>query len=136
MITVYSETDPLAKESEPAPTLRQLQRSESSISRRLRRHSRPIAGFDRSYAAQQPMSEAERRAKRVADMTKELGLTPDQSAKMDEIIKDAQVDVGVVREKARSEMRAILTDEQKPKFEAMVQRRDAERKKAQQRMGK
>jgi len=94
----------------------------------------------RSYAAtitsRQPMSEAERRAKHVADMTKELGLTPDQSAKMDEIIKDAQVDVGVVREKARSEMRAILTDEQKPKFEAMVQRRDAERKKAQQRMGK
>ena len=90
----------------------------------------------RSYAAQQPMSEAERRAKRVADMTKELGLTPDQSAKMDEIIKDAQVDVGVVREKARSEMRAILTDEQKPKFEAMVQRIDAVRKKAQQQIGK
>ena len=94
----------------------------------------------RSYAAtitsQQPMSEAERRAKRVADMTKEVGLTPDQSARMDEIIKDAQVDVGAVREKARSEMRAILTDEQKPKFEAMVQRIDAERKKAQQQMGK
>jgi hypothetical protein len=44
--------------------------------------------------------------------------------------------VGVVREKARSEMRAILTDEQKPKFEAMVQRKEAERKKAQQQMGK
>jgi len=94
----------------------------------------------RSYAAtitsQQSMSEAERRAKHVAELTKEVGLTPDQSAKMDEIIKHAQVDMGVVREKARSEMRAILTDEQKPKFEAMVQRRDAERKKAQQRMGK
>lgn len=94
----------------------------------------------RSYAAtitsQQRMSEAERRAKRVADMTKEVGLTPDQSAKMDEIIKDAQADVSVVREKARSEMRAILTDEQKPKFEARVQRMDAERKKAQQQIGK
>ena len=94
----------------------------------------------RSYAAtitsQQSMSEAERRAKHVAELTKEVGLTPDQSEKIDEIIKHAQADVGVVREKARSEMRAILTDEQKPKFEAMVQRRDAERKKAQQRMGK
>ena len=83
----------------------------------------------RSYAAtitsQQSMSEAERRAKRVSDITKEVGLTPDQSAKLNEIIKDAQVDVGVVREKARSEIRAILTDEQKPKFEAMVQRIDA-----------
>ena len=83
----------------------------------------------RSYAAQQPMSDAERRAKRVADMTKEMALTPDQSAKLDEIIKDAQVDVGLVREKARSKIRAILTDEQKPKFEAMVQRTDGERKK-------
>ena len=83
----------------------------------------------RSYAAQQPRSEAERRAKRVSDITKEVGLTPDQSAKLNEIIKDAQVDVGVVREKARSEIRAILTDEQKPKFEAMVQRIAAVRKK-------
>jgi hypothetical protein len=94
----------------------------------------------RSYAAtitsQQSMSEAERRAKHVAELTKEVGLTPDQIAKIDEIIKHAQADVGLVREKARSEMRAILTDEQKPKFEAMVQRKDAERKKAQQQMGK
>ena len=89
-----------------------------------------------TITSRQPMSDSERRSKHVADMTKEVGLTPDQSAKMDAIIKDAQVDMGVVREKARSEMRAILTDEQKPKFEAMVQRIDAERKKAQQQMGK
>ena len=107
----------------------------------------------RSYAAtltsqQQPMSEAERRAKCLADMTKEVDhLTPEQTAKMDDIIKNAnarlksireksEADVDLVRKQARNEMRALLTDAQKPKFEAMVQRRAAERKKMQQQMGK
>jgi len=90
-----------------------------------------------------PMSEPERRAKRVADMTKEVGLTPEQSQKIDEIIREAhgemkairdkaESDVDVAREKARDEMRALLTSEQKAKFEALAQRMDEERKKAQQ----
>jgi Spy/CpxP family protein refolding chaperone len=89
-----------------------------------------------------PMSEPERRAKRVADMTHEVGLTPEQSQKVDDIIREAhgemkgirdkaESDVDVVREKARNEMRALLTPEQKAKFEALVQRMDEERKKAQ-----
>jgi Spy/CpxP family protein refolding chaperone len=89
-----------------------------------------------------PMSEPERRAKRVQDMTRDLGLTPDQSAKVDDIIRrahedmktirdKAETDVDGVREKARNEMRQFLTPEQKPKFEEMVQRMDAERKKQQ-----
>ncbi|HTZ46272.1 MAG TPA: hypothetical protein VMH20_01680 [Verrucomicrobiae bacterium] len=89
-----------------------------------------------------PMSEPERRARRVQDMTRELGLAPDQSAKMDDIIRHAhedmktirdkaEADVDGVREKARNEMRQFLTPEQKPKFEEMVQRMDAERKKQQ-----
>jgi Spy/CpxP family protein refolding chaperone len=89
-----------------------------------------------------PMSEPERRAKRVQDMTQEIALTPDQSAKMDAIIRDAHLemkgirdkaekDVDAVRDKAREEMRTVLTDPQKPKFEAMVQRMDEERKKQQ-----
>jgi hypothetical protein len=100
----------------------------------------------RSYAAivttPTPMSEPERRAKRVADMTKEVGLSPDQSAKMDDIIRGAhqemkeirdkaEKDVDVAREKARDQMRVLLTEDQKPKFEAMVQRMDEERKKQQ-----
>ena len=87
-------------------------------------------------------SEPERRAKRVADMTKEVGLTADQSAKVDDIIRvahgdmkgirdKAEADVDVVREKARNDMRGLLTEEQKPKFEAMVARLDAERKRQQ-----
>jgi Spy/CpxP family protein refolding chaperone len=88
------------------------------------------------------MSEPERRARRVQDMTRDLSLTPDQSAKMDDIIRrahedmknirdKAEGDVDGVREKARNEMRQFLTPEQKPKFEEMVQRMDAERKKQQ-----
>ena len=99
----------------------------------------------RSYAATkvaaQMPSEPERRAKRVADMTSELGLSAEQSAKMDEIIHGAHeemkaiheksdADVDAVRLKAREQMRQYLTAEQKPKFEAMVQRMDEERKKA------
>jgi len=104
----------------------------------------------RSYAAtvdtRPPMSEPERRAHRVADMTKELGLSSEQSAKVDNIIREAHgemktirdkadADVDVVREKARNEMRTFLTEEQKPKFEAMVRRMDEERKKFQQQQG-
>ena len=101
----------------------------------------------RSYAAtlnaaQPQMSEPERRAKRVADMTKELGLNAEQSAKFDEIIRGAHQDmkgirdgaekqVDVVREKAREQMRTVLTEEQKPKFEAMLQKMDEARKKQQ-----
>jgi Spy/CpxP family protein refolding chaperone len=99
----------------------------------------------RSYAATKvaapALGEPERRAKRVADMTKELGLSAEQSAKMDEIIRGAHeemkgihdksdADVDAVRQKAREQMRQYLTAEQKPKFEEMVQRMDAERKKA------
>lgn len=90
-------------------------------------------------AAAPAMSEPERRAKRVADMTNELGLSAEQSAKMDEIIHAAhdemktihqksEADVDAVREKAREQMRQYLTAEQEPKFEAMVQRMDEERK--------
>jgi Spy/CpxP family protein refolding chaperone len=97
-----------------------------------------------AYAANPPigMSEPERRAKRVADMTSELGLTPDEAAKTDEIIKNthaemkavrdkAEKDVDTLREQARNQMRSFLTDEQKPKFESMVQRMDEERKRQQ-----
>jgi esterase/lipase len=85
-------------------------------------------------------SEAERRAKRVAEMTREIGLTPEQSHKMDTVIAvahaemkaihdKAETDVDAVRQKARAQMREFLTDEQKPKFENLVRRMDEERKK-------
>jgi Spy/CpxP family protein refolding chaperone len=97
-------------------------------------------GYDAALATSKPpLSEPERRAHRVADMTKELGLTPEQSLKADEVIRQAhqemkairdksEQDVDAVRQKARNQMRAFLTPEQLPKFEAMVQRMDQQRK--------
>lgn len=104
----------------------------------------------RSYAstkADRPvLSEAERQAKRVANITKEVGLTVEQSAKLEVVIQktheemkaiheksDAQVDA--VREKARDEIRQFLTPDQKAKFEEMVRRMDEERKKQKQSAG-
>jgi Spy/CpxP family protein refolding chaperone len=106
-----------------------------------------------AMATTPPISEPERRAKRVDEMSKEIGLSAEQSAKVDSIIHEAhaemkdirdkaevdvkgvrgkeEADVDVVRGKARNEMRGLLTEEQKPKFEAMVARMDAERKRQQ-----
>jgi len=96
----------------------------------------------RSYAATRTVapSEAERRAKKVAEMTQTIGLTAEQAQKADGIIQNAQAairelrnkndaDVDVVRMKARAQMRAFLTQEQMPKFEQYMQRMDEERKK-------
>ena len=99
----------------------------------------------RSYAATQApatLSEPERRAKRVAEMTKEVGLTPEQSTQIDQIIHQAHdemktiheksdADVDAVRQRAREQMRSLLTPDQRPKFEAMVERWNQEKKKQQ-----
>ena len=97
----------------------------------------------RSSAANNPnaqtLSEPERRAQRVAEMTKEIELTAEQSQKMDAVIAAAHAeiktihdkaegDVDGVRQKARAQMREFLTAEQKPKFEEFVRRLDEERK--------
>ena len=97
----------------------------------------------RSYAATQApasaLSEPERRAKRVAEMTKEVGLTPEQSTQIDQIIHQAHdemktiheksdADEDAVRQGAREQMRSLLTPEQRPKFEAMIQRKERKKK--------
>ena len=102
----------------------------------------------RSYAATKapPQSEAERRAKKVAEMTQEIGLSPDQAQKVDSLIGDAQreirgirdqseAQVDAVRMKTREAIRVFLSDEQKPKFEGYVRRLDAERKKQKEMQG-
>jgi hypothetical protein len=95
----------------------------------------------RSYAATKTVvpSEAQRRAKKVAEMTQAIGLTDEQVQKADGIIKNAQTEirgihdktdteVDAVRMKARGQMREFLTPEQMPKFEQFMQRIDEERK--------
>jgi len=94
-------------------------------------------------AANQPQSEPERRAHRVEQLTRELSLTPEQAKQLDAILLqrhtqarvlheqlDAQVDQ--VRQMGRNEIRAILSPEQKPKFEEFLRRTDEERKRNEQ----
>jgi esterase/lipase len=102
----------------------------------------------RSYAATKIVmpSEAERRAKKLAEMTQSIGLNAEQAQKADGIIKEAQTEihaiheksdaqVDVVRMRTRQEMRTFLTPEQVPKFEQYVQRMDEERKKQKEAQG-
>jgi Spy/CpxP family protein refolding chaperone len=90
-------------------------------------------------ASNPPLSEPERRAKRVAEFTKELSLTPQQAQQLDGILMQrhretkaihdqADVQIDAIRQKGRNEVRAILTSEQKPKFEEFLKRLDEERK--------
>ncbi len=90
-------------------------------------------------AANPPLSEPERRAQKVQELTKDLSLTPQQAQQLDAILMqrhaetkaihdqtDAQIDA--VRQKGRAQVRAILTPEQLPKFEEFLKRMDEERK--------
>ena len=90
-------------------------------------------------AASAPLSEPERRAKRVAELTQDLVLTSDQAKQLDAILmqrhaevktirdhSDAQLDQ--VRQKGRDQIRAILTPEQKPNFEEFLKKMDEEKK--------
>jgi len=101
-----------------------------------------------SYASTKPPmpTEAERRAAKVAEMTREIGLDTDQAQKVEAIIKQAQgetraihdksdADLDAVRMRAREATRGFLTPEQKVKFEEYVKRLDAERKKQKEAQG-
>ncbi len=90
-------------------------------------------------AASTPLPEPERRAHRVEELTQALGLTSAQSQQIDAILlqrhtevksihdqTDAQIDQ--VRQKGREQIRAILTPEQKPKFEEFLKNLDQQRK--------
>jgi Spy/CpxP family protein refolding chaperone len=90
-------------------------------------------------AANPPLSEPERRAQKVHQLTDELSLTSQQAQQLDSILQqrhaeskaihdqtDAQIDA--VRQKGRAQLRAILTPDQLPRFEAFLKRQDEERK--------
>jgi len=102
----------------------------------------------RSYASTKPpvQTDAQRRAAKVSEMTREIGLDADQAKRVDAIIAGAQMeikgirdkseaDVEAVRLKARDEMRSFLGPEQKAKFEDFAARLDAERKKQKEMQG-
>lgn len=90
-------------------------------------------------AASAPMSEPERRAKWVARLTQELGLTSDQAKELDSIVLEwhgkvkaihdqSEAQMEQLRQKGRDEIRAILMPEQKPKFEEFLRKLDEQRK--------
>jgi Spy/CpxP family protein refolding chaperone len=90
-------------------------------------------------AANAPMPEPVRRAHRVEQMTQELGLTSDQAKQLDGILMQWHTEVKAIhnqadvqfeaeRQKGRDKIRAILTPEQKPKFEDFLRKLDEERK--------
>lgn len=90
-------------------------------------------------AASAPVPEPERRAKRVEQLTRELILTPDQAKQLDSILlqwhgnvkaihDQSDVQIGELRQKGRDEIRAILTPEQKPKFEEFLRKMDEEKR--------
>jgi Spy/CpxP family protein refolding chaperone len=79
----------------------------------------------------------------VAHPSRELQLNAEQQQQLGAIIDDTRSQIRAVyapadvqreelRQKGRSHIRAILTAEQKPKFEAFMQRLDEERKKSEQ----
>jgi Spy/CpxP family protein refolding chaperone len=94
-------------------------------------------------AANPPLSEPQRRAQRVEQLTQELGLTNDQKQQLDSALSQLHAEYKSIhdqsnqqlnsqmdqaRQKGRDQIRAILTPEQKPKFEAFLKRIDEERK--------
>ena len=91
-------------------------------------------------AAPAQMSDADRRAQKIQRLTDEVGLTPAQQTQIDGIMSSVQAQykaihqaeepqIDAARQKGREQIRALLTSEQKPKFEEFLKRIDEERKK-------
>jgi Spy/CpxP family protein refolding chaperone len=92
-----------------------------------------------ALAAPGQLNDGERRAQRVHRLTQELNLTAEQQKQLDVIIADLQTQykaihqstdpqINQARQKGREQIRAILTPEQKPKFEEFLRHLDEERK--------
>jgi hypothetical protein len=86
-----------------------------------------------------PPSDTVKRAQKVQELTSLANLTPEQGQQVDAIIADIQTQMksirktldpqfDEVRQRGREGIRAILTEEQKPKFEEFIRKMDEERK--------
>jgi Spy/CpxP family protein refolding chaperone len=94
-------------------------------------------------AASTPLPEPARRAHRVEQLTQLLNLTSTQSQQVDAILMQKHAEAKAIHDqtdaqleqahqKGREQIRAILTPEQKPKFEEFLKRLDEERKRREQ----
>jgi Spy/CpxP family protein refolding chaperone len=92
-----------------------------------------------SAAAPPQLSDEAKRHQKVAQLTATLNLTTEQQTQIDAIFsetsgqfqavrKESDAQIEVFRQKARDRVRAVLTPEQLPKFEAYLQKLDADRK--------
>jgi len=96
----------------------------------------------RSFASEPaPMSTEAKRAQRREQMVREVGMDAEQQKQAIAILDESQNEykavhavmdpqMEAVRQKTRDKIRALLTADQKPKFEVFLQRLDAERKRA------
>lgn len=96
----------------------------------------------RSFASEPaPMSAEAKRAQRREQMVREVGMDAEQQKQAIAILDESQNEykavhavmdpqMEAVRQKTRDKIRALLTADQKPKFEVFLQRLDAERKRA------
>src|SRR6266404_2044823 len=96
--------------------------------------------FARSQAYAAPaQNEAERRAQKVAYLTREMNLTSSQQKILDDAIREAQEkmkvvrdasqpQVNAIRQQAREKVRASLNADQLPKYETYLRKLDEERK--------
>jgi len=90
-----------------------------------------------------PLSEPERRARRLDQLTHELGLNDSQRQQIDALLlqihgefqaiheknsKQLESEMDQERHKSRDQIRALLTPEQKSKFEEFLKHLDEERK--------
>src|ERR1700675_4224566 len=91
-----------------------------------------------AMAAPAQMTETERRAQKVQRLTQELNLAPDQQKQIEAILASVQAQYKAVRQstepqinearqRGREQIRAVLTPEQKPRFEEFLKRLDDER---------
>ena len=92
-------------------------------------------------AANTPLSEPARRAQRVEQLTQALSLTSAQSQQVDAVLlqrhteakaihDQADVQLDQVHQKGRDQIRAILTPEQRPKFEEFLKNLDQQKKRS------
>lgn len=81
----------------------------------------------------------------VGDLTRDLQLTPEQQQQLGSIVDDTRAQWRTlyttiepqheqIRQQGRARIRAILTPEQKPKFEAFMHRIDEQRQKDEQQL--
>jgi len=86
-----------------------------------------------------PPSDAAKRAQKVQELTSLANLTTEQGQQVDAIIADIQTQMKSIRktlepqfdearQKGRERIRAILNEEQKPKFEEFIRKLDEERR--------